>query len=158
MYVAFSFLKGAALALQQKKINQWAYWLDPPPAKKAWIEAGFERGEFYFIEISQEIVGMYRLMNEDPEYWGSQPEPARYLHSLVVSDRFSGKNIGRQVVAFLAQQTLQAGITRLRLDCDATNHGLCAYYESLGFEKVGEKQMPLSLNSLYERRLGPPNA
>jgi RimJ/RimL family protein N-acetyltransferase len=44
-------------------------------------------------------------------------------------------------------------IPLFRLDCNAANKALCAYYESLGFKQVGVKQIPHSLNNLYEMAL-----
>lgn len=42
-------------------------------------------------------------------------------------------------------------LSLLRPDCIASNQRLCAYYESMGFIKKVAKQMPHSLNNLYEK-------
>lgn len=150
---AFDLLKKAAMRLQEKGIQQWSYWLDPPAEKREWVKTGFDNHEFYFIEVDSKLAGMFRLMETDELYWGKQVEKARYIHSLVIVTEFSGKQIGKKVIDFIMEQMKKQEVFFLRLDCDASNLVLCSYYEKQGFIKVGEKQMPLSLNNLYERKL-----
>ena len=151
--VAFELLKHAAERLNDKGLKQWRYWMDPPQEKIAWVEEGFKNGEFHFILIDNQIAGMFRLLNEDELYWGIQVYSARYIHSLVVKTIYSGKGIGEQVVLKVVQDCKKLNVDYLRLDCDAQNKGLCNYYEQQGFQKVGQKQMPLSLNNLYELKV-----
>lgn len=151
--IALSLLKSAATTLQQKGIDQWSIWLDPPAEKISWVEAGFDKGEFYFILIEDRIMGMYRLLTEDELYWGPQDVKAWYVHSLVVLPEFSGQQIGKQVLAQLIKEATARGVPLFRLDCNAANKALCTYYENLGFKQVGVKQMPHSLNNLYEMTL-----
>ncbi len=151
--IAISILKSAASTLQQKGIDQWGIWLDPPAEKIKWVEEGFKLGEFYFILVNDRIAGMYRLSSADELYWGVQETEARYIHSLVVLNEYKGQQIGRRVLEQLISETREAGIPLFRLDCNAANKALCNYYEQLGFRQVGMKQMPHSLNNLYELKL-----
>jgi GNAT superfamily N-acetyltransferase len=150
---ALFLLKSAAENLEEKGIDQWGIWLNPPVEKIKWVEDGFSNCEFYFIIIETRIAGMYRLLNEDELYWGIQELNARYVHSLVVLKEFSGQQIGIRVLEQLIAEARTDGIPVFRLDCNAANTVLCQYYEKLGFVKVGEKQMPHSLNNLYEIKL-----
>ena len=151
---AFMMFGKAAENLAEKKVEQWQYWLNPPIEKITWVQDGFKNNEFYFIYTDDStLVGMYRLMHEDLLYWGKQEIKARYIHSLVVLKEFSGKNIGGTIIKKIEQEMRIEHIPILRLDCDASNDRLCQYYIDLGFKKVGEKQMPLSLNNLYEKTL-----
>lgn len=150
---ALSLLKSAAETLENKGIDQWRIWLNPPAEKIKWVEEGFENQEFYFILIENKIAGMYRLLNEDELYWGPQDVMARYVHSLVVLKEFSGQQIGRRVLEQLIAEAKAAGIPLFRLDCNAANKALCRYYEQLGFTQTGVKLMQHSLNCLYERQL-----
>lgn len=150
--IIFDLLKSAAQNLQSKNIHQWAYWLNPPPEKIKWVEEGFANNEFYFIYVGAEIAGMFRLLENDELYWGKQEENARYIHSLVIKHEFAGQEIGKKVIDQIIAEMLQKKIFLLRLDCDSSNKSLCFYYEKQGFIKVAEKQMPLSLNNLYELR------
>jgi ribosomal protein S18 acetylase RimI-like enzyme len=151
---ALQLLKQAAQTLQNKQINQWAFWLNPTETQCDWIRAGFTNQEFYFVEnIDNQFVAMFRLLAEDELYWGKQSVNARYVHSLVVEKSFAGQQIGSKIIAQIEQDLIEKGIFRFRLDCNASNPVLCAYYEKHGFVKVGEKQMPHSLNNLYEKIL-----
>lgn len=153
LHVAFELLKHAAERLNAKGLKQWGYWMDPPQEKIAWVKEGFKNGEFYFILIDNQIAGMFRLLKEDELYWGVQASSARYIHSLVIKANFSGNGIGEQVILKVIEDCKKLNIQYLRLDCDAQNEGLCNYYEHQGFQKVGQKQMPLSLNNLYELKV-----
>ena len=117
------------------------------------MEDGFSNGEFCFIIINDQVAGMYRLLTTDELYWGPQDVEARYIHSLVVLNEFAGQQIGRRVLEQLITESRAAGIPLFRLDCNAANKALCNYYEQLGFRQVGLKQMPHSLNCLYEMSL-----
>lgn len=150
---ALALLKSAASTLQKKGIDQWSIWLNPPAEKIKWVEEGFNQGEFYFILINDQIAGMYRLLTTDELYWGPQDVEARYIHSLVVLSEYAGQQIGRRVLEQLVTESREAGIPLFRLDCNAANKALCNYYEQLGFRQVGLKQMPHSLNCLYEMSL-----
>ncbi|WP_194852027.1 GNAT family N-acetyltransferase [Nonlabens antarcticus] len=150
---ALELLKEAANRLKSKGFTQWSYWLDPPAERMQWLKEGFEDAEFTFIYQDDNLIGMYRLMVQDLKYWGLQTTPAFYLHSLVVSSEYSGLQIGSTLIYTIEKQAIDRGIHLLRLDCDAGNHALCRYYEKLSFKKVGQIQMPLSLNNLYEKEL-----
>lgn len=140
--------------LQEKGVNQWSIWLKPDADKINWITAGFIAGEFYFVETeSGDFAGMFRLMQQDNLYWGKQETAARYIHSLVVAAKYKGQHTGKLILQKIEQQVINEGIDLLRLDCIASNTRLCNYYESLGFIKKGEKQMPHSMNNLYQKKL-----
>jgi GNAT superfamily N-acetyltransferase len=146
-------LKTAAQTLKDRGIDQWDYWLDPPKERLEWAREGFLNDEFYFINFNNEIIGMYRLCEEDLLYWGKQQEPAYYIHSLVIHPKYKGFKIGSYIIKQIEKSALENNICFMRLDCNAANSGLCQYYLDQGFTKVGEKQMKLSLNSLFEKRL-----
>lgn len=151
--VAFILLKEAAQTLQSKKIDQWKFWLNPSTEKTKWIKEGFAKKEFYFITVSDEIIGMFRLLDKDPLYWGEAKAKAKYIHSLVIRTKYSGNQIGKKVLDKIMLQTINQGIFLLRLDCNAANEKLCNYYESQGFIKVRQKCMPHSINNLYQKKL-----
>lgn len=152
--LALSLLKQAAETLKEKGVNQWGFWINPNEDKINWVKEGFYNNEFFFAENSNsEIVGMFRLLEQDELYWGIQPIKANYIHSLVVDKKFAGKNIGKLMMSLIENLVINKGILNLRLDCNASNPVLCNYYEKLNLIKVGEKQMPHSLNNLYEKNL-----
>jgi ribosomal protein S18 acetylase RimI-like enzyme len=151
---ALALLKESALAIQAKGLAQWSVWLDPAPEKIEWVEEGFGRHEFYFVETEEgQLAGMYRLLAEDLLYWGKLPDNAAYIHSLVVRKEFAGQDLGKQIIQEIEENLIKNGTRILRLDCNAANVWLCNYYEQQGFVKTGEKQMPHALNHLYEKNL-----
>lgn len=98
---------------------------------------------------------MFRLLMTDELYWDQKglEENTRYVHSLVVTRNEAGKGIGKAILHHLTDQLTRSGIRNFRLDCDASNKRLCAYYEEFGFKKVGEKKTKYATNNLYEMRL-----
>jgi len=150
---ALAMLKEAAENLRASGVDQWAFWLNPTQEKINWIAEGFRNKEFFFIVKAGEVIGMVRVLSEDRQYWGQEPEAARYIHSLVIKKKYAGHQLGERVLAYLGEQARGESVFILRLDCNAANRKLCAYYERQGFVKVREKQTPDSLNNLYEKRL-----
>jgi RimJ/RimL family protein N-acetyltransferase len=149
-----SLLKEAAEAIQKKGLQQWKAWLSPQKEQIDWISHGLKNHEFYFVtSLTGQLAGMFRLSNHDELYWGKQEDQAMYLHSLLVRKEFSGQNAGTAIIKQIEKELLSNNIPILRLDCHSGNQWLCNYYESLDFVKVGQKQMPQSLNNLYQKTL-----
>jgi len=151
---ALSLLKEAAESIKAKGLKQWGIWLKPQEKQIAWINEGFQNGEFFIVQNENgEELGMFRLSYQDILYWGVQTEEAAYIHSLMVKKQFAGQDLGKKIIAQVEQKLLSDGINLLRLDCNAENRWLCNYYEAQGFVQVGQKQMPHGLNNLYEKKL-----
>lgn len=146
--------KEAAEKIHKMKVDHWQYWKNPPQEKIQWVEEGIRNKEFFFINThDNENIGMVRIMNEDLLYWGKQSKKAKYIHSLVIKETHNGKGMGSLVIDAIEKRALKDHCKYLRLDAVSKNTGLCIYYEKLGFQKVGEKEMPLSVNNLYEKEL-----
>lgn len=146
--------KAAAEKIAEKNIDHWQYWKNPPQEKIQWVEAGLKNGEFVFIYTNKgQKIGMVRILNEDVLYWGVQEQKAKYVHSLAIQEAFNGKGFGKKVLQAIAEEAKQARCMFLRLDADSKNPKLCKYYEDMGFVKVGEKQLPLSVYNLYQKSL-----
>lgn len=149
-----SLFKAAAEKIAMKKVDHWQYWKNPPQEKIDWVKDGISNHEFFFILNSDnDLIGMVRILEEDLLYWGEKDDHARYIHSLVVTDQFEGRGLGAQIIQMIEDNAQKENCQFIRLDCDAQNSGLCNYYEKLGFLKVGQKEMPLSLNNLYQKNL-----
>ena len=150
----FQLLKNAATALQQKGVHQWQYWHNPPQHKIDWVKEGIAKKEFYFAKTeAKQLVAMVRILTTDELYWGKQQEKALYIHSLVVPENYKGQQLGITVIDTIAQQAQIQNIPYLRLDCDASNPKLCAYYEQLGFKHVGTQKLELGNYNLYQKRV-----
>lgn len=158
---ALDLFRTTSLKLKDRGLSQWSYWHEPPPEKVAWVQEGFENGEFHFVYAPERIgvqdglLGMFRLLSKDELYWDAQGTQAdtRYIHSLVVTGENSGKGLGSRILKQIIENLIELGVKRLRLDCDASNSRLCRYYEDQGFNKVGEKVTPHSVNNLYQMDL-----
>ncbi len=145
--------KEAALKLQAKGINQWQHWREPTPQYIEWVQAGFDRNEYFFIEKSGALAGMFRLMYTDEEYWGEQTDSAGYVHSLVTKTGFEGQNIGATVLQTIEQDLRAKGIDYFRLDCKADNEHLCNYYTRQGFQPIRKQVVTHYTVQLFEKKL-----
>ncbi len=146
--------KNAAEKISKMNIDHWQYWINPPSEKVKWVEEGIQNNEFFFIQaFNGENLGMVRIMDEDFLYWGKQKEKAKYIHSLVVTDKYNGKGIGTKIIQKIEDSAKEDNCSYIRLDADSKNPKLCSYYEKLGFDKVGTKELPLSIYNLYEKKV-----
>ena len=153
-HAVLSLFKDAAEKIAKKNIDHWQYWKNPPIEKIQWVEEGIENNEFFFIEnTDSETIGMLRILEDDVMYWGEQSDKAKYIHSLVVIEKYEGKGIGQLILKKVEKEAKSNGFSCLRLDSDAKNSKLCDYYEKLGFEKEGAKELPLSTYTLYEKEI-----
>ena len=152
--IAVELLQSAASTLAKKNISQWDYWMNPTQEKIIWLEEGFKRKEFYFIKTSiGKLIGMVRIMNKDLIYWGEMNDKAIYVHSLIIKEEFKGREIGQKVIDKIKEKAKKKDISLIRLDCDNSNKKLCKYYENIGFQKVGEKELKLGKYNLYQKCL-----
>src|SRR5207253_1741607 len=84
-------------------------------------------------------AGGLRLLQRDPIVWPDiSDDDALYVYSLAVRRTFSGRGLGRRLLAWAEQQVSKAGRRYLRLDCVPANVFLRRYYEDLGFVARGE--------------------
>jgi ribosomal protein S18 acetylase RimI-like enzyme len=147
-----SLFKDAAEKIAKKKVDHWQYWKNPPIEKVEWVEEGIANKEFFFIKtMDSEIIGMVRILENDLMYWGKQSDKSKYIHSLVVIEKYEGKGIGEIILKKVEKEAKIDGFSYLRLDSDAKNPKLCSYYEKQGFKKVGTKELPLSTYTLYQK-------
>lgn len=150
--VVLDMFKDAAVSISKKNIDHWQYWKNPPSEKVNWVKEGLINKQFYFIiSVNDEVIGMVRVLNKDLLYWGDKDDRARYIHSLTIKEKFNGLGLGAAVLNEIEKGAVNCDY--LRLDCDSKNPQLCSYYLKLGFIKVGEKKLPLSVYNLYEKQI-----
>lgn len=152
--IVLNLFKKTAEKISKMNIDHWQYWKNPPQEKIKWVKEGIQNNEFFFINnLNGENMGMVRILNEDFLYWGKQNEKAKYIHSLVVKEKYNGKGIGTRILKEIENNAKSENCRYLRLDADSKNPKLCGYYEERGFKKVGTKKLPLSTYNLYEKEL-----
>ena len=137
----------------ERGIRQWS----PGELPVDWIEVCIEFGEVYLVSRAEQLVGSVTVVWDDPLIWGEQPEPAGYIHMLMVDRAFGGRGIGRSILEW-AEGVVDASGRRLaRLDCAEGNQSLRAYYEAAGYRFIGNKTFPdldwAGDTALYEKQL-----
>lgn len=129
--------------------------LDPgdPPFPLAEIYAGrIARHEVFVVRLGGASVAMVTVLHEDADMWPDEPAgSAAYVHGLMVRPRFAGRGIGAGLLAWAGREAAAAGRSWLRLDCQADNPGLRAYYERLGFEHRGDITVDDRTASRYQK-------
>ena len=145
--------KRSAEKIKRMQVNHWQYWNNPPADKIKWVEEGIQNNEFFYIYFEDVNVGMVRILDEDLPYWGKQDEKATYIHSLVVTEQFNGKGIGKAAIQAAGVMAQENYCKYIRLDADSRNTKLCEYYEKQGFKKVGTQTLTLSTYNLYQKEL-----
>jgi ribosomal protein S18 acetylase RimI-like enzyme len=119
-----------------------------------WVLNSLSRREVYIVEQDGTPAGTFSLDWDDVERWGPQEPIAGYVHGICVRKGFNGRGLGSVAIDWCAAKVNASNRHLVRLDCDAKNTKLCAYYESLGFTRVGLKPMPDTgdyIWSLYEK-------
>ncbi len=146
--------KEAAEKISKMGIDHWQYWKNPPVEKVKWVKDGILNNEFFFVRNGRhQMIGMVRILEDDFLYWGPTADKSRYIHSLVVVPKYTGKGIGKKILQSIEEEARKEGYQYLRLDSDSKNPKLCQYYEKQGFEKAGTKVLPLSSYNLYQKKL-----
>jgi ribosomal protein S18 acetylase RimI-like enzyme len=122
------------------------------------LSRSFARKEVYVVEQEGVPVATFTLCldgeRSDITTWGSPDPLAAYVHRICVRKGFNGRGLGSYIVDWCAHELSSLNRRFLRLDCDVRNATLCAYYESLGFIRVGTKSTSEDgdyIASLYER-------
>ncbi|WP_322028466.1 GNAT family N-acetyltransferase [Paraburkholderia sp. J76] len=119
-----------------------------------WIRSNVAQKEVYVVELEGNPVGTFSLVLDDDTRWGPQEPIAGYVHGLSVRKGFNGRGYGRFMLDWCADKVRGLNRRFVRLDCAVHNTQLCAYYESLGFIRVGlytEPEPGGHVWSLYER-------
>ena len=123
--------------MQTRGIEQW-------PRGRArngrdYYKTSLENGELHLAFMGDEFAGGLRLLRRDPVVWPDiSADDALYVYNLAVRRTYSGRGLGRQLVAWAEGQVTAAGRRYLRLDCVPGNMFLRRYYEDLGFVARGE--------------------
>ncbi|WP_342957965.1 GNAT family N-acetyltransferase [Paraburkholderia sp. JHI869] len=138
--------------------DDYAWGKDGDGFSERWVLNSLSRRAVYVVEHDCMPVGTFSLDWDDEAYWGPQEPIAGYVHGLSVRKGFNGRGLGSFIIDWCADQVSILNRRHVRLGCDARNTKLCAYYESLGFVRVGVKPMPELgdyVESLFEKSVNP---
>ena len=151
--IVFSLLKEAALWLKRKNIDYWQNWINPQRIYVDWVKQGFKNHEFYFACIDNSIIGCFRLQWNDEMFWGKKEDQAGYIHSLTTSRKNAGADLGKRLIDTIEIYCRKNSKVFLRLDCGKHVKGLRKFYESIGFQDVGETIVHGEHCVLYEKAI-----
>lgn len=127
---------------------------EPPRPLREIFADSVATGQMYVAERAGIIAGKVTLQ-EDDDLWADQLGDALYVHGLTVRRSFAGQEIGRALLRWAEDQARARGETYLRLDCNADNPALRAYYEWAGFAHRGDVALAHRVASRYEKVLSP---
>lgn len=113
--------------------GQWARQV-PEPEVHQWIDSG----ELHIVQGQTEPVGVLRISTDGGDMWTDRRGEALYVSGLAVLRRFSGKQLGYQILRKVAELAHGQRKEFVRLDCMAANDRLRQYYVDGGFEPLGE--------------------
>jgi GNAT superfamily N-acetyltransferase len=100
------------------------------------------------------IVGTITLAWEDDGVWSDQStDDACYVHGLSTERASAGQGIGVALLRWAEAMALAAGKSSVRLDCDATNPALRAYYARAGLTHCGDVHVTTHFACRFEKRL-----
>jgi GNAT superfamily N-acetyltransferase len=137
----------ATWRFEQYGINDW-----PIPFPHPEVGRLLESSDTYIAYLGSIAVGTIAIEWQDEKIWGNQDAEAVYVHRL--GARLHGAHIGAALLNHAAKVATDAGIDRIRLDCNFADKKLCSHYESLGFTLVDTKWIIPSYEAArYERKL-----
>ena len=117
---------------------------------KQWLQ----QGTFYLLRHEECIASTLVIGNQAPAYaQAAFPHPPHtlYLEAFATDPAFRGKGLGKMLLQQAEQEAETRGATRLRLDCWAGNRALRNYYQSAGFQEIGEFQVSTWQGALFEK-------
>jgi ribosomal protein S18 acetylase RimI-like enzyme len=134
-------LEEVAVWLEARGISQW-------PAGQFRLSAdsyaeSIRQEEVQLALVGDALVGALQLLLRERMVWAEAAEDdAVYVFSLAVRRAWAKHEVGRQMLDWAGDRATTLGRRYIRLDCEADNQFLRAYYESAGFEDRGEFRLP----------------
>ncbi|MBT2401465.1 GNAT family N-acetyltransferase [Streptomyces sp. ISL-100] len=143
--------------MRSRGIAQW----QPGGKDEEHFRLRMKEGEVWLAEAAGGVaVGAYELWWDDEPAWGVQPPVAGYVHRLMTDRTAAPAGLGRALLAHAERRIAEAGRELCRLDCLTSNPRLRTYYESAGYQVVGEQPFKAGVTggssygvTLLERRL-----
>lgn len=114
------------------------------PAQRG-LAAAIRRREAHLLREGTEVVAFLILDDyADPEFRtpDDEPDSGLYVHSMLVSRRHAGQDLGGRLLDWAGDQAARAGKTWLRLDAWRTNTKLHSYYLRHGFTHLRTVALP----------------
>lgn len=147
-----------ALVAIDMSASRWAVAMgydpgQPPRPPREILGERVARGEVYLARRDGAPAAMLTLQWADPDVWGDLPSEAGYVHGLATHRAFAGQGIGLALLRWIERQVAAAGRSLVRLDCNASDPPLRAYYERAGFTHRGDVALAHRTASRYEKHV-----
>jgi|LSQX01.2.fsa_nt_gb ribosomal protein S18 acetylase RimI-like enzyme len=115
-----------------------------PVFSKSFIEKEIiDKRHFKVLDKDDEMAGVFSIVKAEPIIWNDKDgKEAIYLHRMAIRNRYRGKNIAKKVVDWAMIEAWKNKKKFIRIDTWANNEALTGYYQKLGFERVGKRQLP----------------
>jgi diamine N-acetyltransferase len=128
---------------QQHAPAVYAAWLDDPRYRCWLAEAGPGRAPVGYLVVSPPDLPMTDLTAQDLE-----------IKRIYLLHKYQRHGIGRELMAQAKQYALQAGFKRLLLGVYSRNTAALAFYDRIGFHRVGERHFRVGAGEYYDHILG----
>ncbi|RPF35392.1 GNAT family N-acetyltransferase [Streptomyces sp. TLI_185] len=126
----------AALSQLARGIDQWK----PGEKDETHFRTRMREGEVWLAHAGPHLAGAWELWWDDPAAWGPRPADAGYIHRLMTTPHTAPPGTGRRMLTEAESRIAATGRPYARLDCLSSNPRLRTYYESAGYEVVGEQR------------------
>ena len=135
--------RACAAAMIKNGIYQWN---EDYPNKEA-FELDIERGELYVFEEDGQVIGtivLSTLMDEEyvPVEWLTPSDKNIYIHRVSVHPDLQGKGYAQKLMAFAEDYARKNTFASIRLDTFSQNKRNQKFYETRGFERLGDIFFP----------------
>ncbi|WP_152654569.1 N-acetyltransferase [Oceanobacillus sp. CFH 90083] len=111
-------------------------------------------GEMFIGFLNDEAAGTIIVQEQDRIFWPHENnEDALYLHKIAVRRKFAKEGVAVNMINWAKQRAKIQMKKYVRLDCAADRPNLCHFYESQGFQQVGERTVGDFFVALYEYKL-----
>lgn len=138
-----SITKACASFMISKGIYQWN---EHYPSKEAFL-SDIKRKELYMLEYDKNLIGTVVISTHmDAEYipikWLTKNENTIYIHRLAVHPNFQGKGFAQKLMSFAENYARKNNYTSVRLDTFSQNKRNQKFYETRGYQKLGDIYFP----------------
>ena len=135
--------ESCAIKMQENGIFQWNEYY--PSLER--LQNDIEQQELYLIEENQKLQGIIVLTSKmDEEYhpikWLTPNGNNLYVHRLATNPQHWGRGYGRKLMDFAEDHARKNNYLSVRLDTFSQNKRNQRFYESRGYEKLGNIYFP----------------
>ena len=126
----FSLVAQRSKKKKKSNINQWRYYLKHHPIEE-WRLAVLNC-ELYVAVCDNVILGCVQIQYYDPIFWDN----TKNIYIKKLCTKLGTKKVGKYIIEQVILIAKKEGLSKIRLDCLATNQKLNNIYQSYGFHLV----------------------